>query len=97
MNLQDSIIKSYKELFGKRTLSSISKHTGLNISRLFRIFNGAKMRLDEYEIFRCRILETKGHMFIELEPLMLMLDNDEAHRVRNNLERKLKKKKLIIS
>ncbi len=97
MNLQDSILKSYRELFGKRTLLSISKHTGLNISRLFRIFNGAKMRLDEYEIFKRCILESRGHFFTDLEPLMIMLDDDEAKGIRKNLERKLKKKNLIIS
>lgn len=55
MNYQESIIKSFKETFPHKTLKTISAETGIQMTRVFRIFNGAEMKLKEYEAFE-RIL-----------------------------------------
>ncbi len=96
MNLQESILKSYKDSFGHQTLAAMSTHTGLNISRLFRILNGAKMRLEEYEVFKTKIQEKKSHIGTDLEGLFLMLDDQEAKSFQINIERKMKKKNILL-
>ncbi|MBD65243.1 MAG: hypothetical protein CME62_08550 [Halobacteriovoraceae bacterium] len=55
MSLQQQVLKLYKENFPTSTLQSISDQTGIQITRVFRIFNGAEMKVTEYETFQ-RIL-----------------------------------------
>ena len=52
VNLQEATIKQYKELFPKETLKEISVKTKIQITRLFRLFNGSEMKISEYEVFQ---------------------------------------------
>lgn len=47
--LQNSIIKNYKTYFPNDTLKDISNKTNIQLTRVFRIFNGSEMKLCEYE------------------------------------------------
>ena len=51
MYLQDNVLKSFKENFPNLTLNEISKLTGIEKTRVFRILNGCDMRVSELEIF----------------------------------------------
>lgn len=51
MCLQTRIIKEYRELFPRYTLRETSAQTGIQLTRIFRIYNGAPMKLGEYELF----------------------------------------------
>lgn len=51
MNLQNAIIKQYKENYPNDKLKEISQKTNIQITRVFRILNGAEMKLSEYESF----------------------------------------------
>tara|TARA_Y100001936_G_C16050803_1_gene657658 strand:+ start:629 stop:970 length:342 start_codon:yes stop_codon:yes gene_type:complete len=54
MNYQNSIIKNYRKIFPNRSLRVSAEEIGINMTRLHRIFNGAEMKLHEYEAFeRC--------------------------------------------
>ncbi|MDA8793595.1 hypothetical protein N9N67_10120 [Bacteriovoracaceae bacterium] len=55
MKLQNEIINEYKKKFPNDKLKDISARTGLNITRIFRIFNGATLKINEYEIF-CQVI-----------------------------------------
>lgn len=48
---QKEIIKCYRRLFPDETLKEVSHKTGIQATRVFRIFNGHEMRVSEYEIF----------------------------------------------
>lgn len=52
MNLQRRILQDYRELFGQQTFREISAATGIQQTRVFRLFNGAPMKLCEYETFQ---------------------------------------------
>ena len=52
MCLQNSVLERYIEVFGKRTYNMMAERTGINITRVFRLFNGSKMKLEEYEMFK---------------------------------------------
>ena len=51
MCLQTRIINEYRTLFPRYTLRETSAQTGIQLTRIFRIYNGAPMKLGEYEVF----------------------------------------------
>ncbi|MBH48888.1 MAG: hypothetical protein CME71_12040 [Halobacteriovorax sp.] len=51
MTLQERTLRQYMELRSQPCLREIAKETGIQQTRVFRILNGSKMRLDEWEIF----------------------------------------------
>ncbi len=59
MNFQKSILEDYLKRFKKPTLKLISEDTGIQLTRIFRIMNGAMMHLNEFEIFYKKVQEQK--------------------------------------
>lgn len=59
MCLQNQILRLYKDNYPKSTLQSISEQTGIQITRVFRIFNGSEMKISEYEIFNSILKRSK--------------------------------------
>lgn len=51
MNLQSRILREYRELHPRHTLRETSQLTGIQLTRVFRLFNGHAMKLEEYERF----------------------------------------------
>ena len=51
MNLQQNIIRRYKETYPEDKLKDISNKTSIQITRVFRILNGAEMKVLELEAF----------------------------------------------
>jgi hypothetical protein len=52
MTLQEKVIKTYQRHYPKHSLRQISHHTGIQLTRVFRLFNGSPMKLEEYERFK---------------------------------------------
>ncbi|MCB9092578.1 MAG: hypothetical protein H6621_12965 [Halobacteriovoraceae bacterium] len=55
--LQQKILSRYQATFPNHTLRQVSDRTGINVSRVFRIFNGYEMKLVEYEKFEIAIIK----------------------------------------
>jgi hypothetical protein len=51
MSLQSHILSQYRHQFPRHTLREIAHVTGIQLTRVFRILNGAPMKLEEYERF----------------------------------------------
>lgn len=51
MNLQNEIVKKFMEHFQFPTLREMTRITGINTSRVYRIIKGSEMKLKEYECF----------------------------------------------
>ena len=66
MNLQKNILITYKNLFPNETLKETSSKTGIQQTRVFRIFNGSEMKLSEFEIFEEIISKCNGLSFRDL-------------------------------
>lgn len=60
MQLQKIILGQYVLLNDEPTLKRISADTGIQITRVFRLFNGATMKLSEYQIFQNKVKEKMG-------------------------------------
>ena len=54
-NLQESILNEYKLHFPHDTLRDIAEKTDIQITRIFRLFNGSSMKLGEYETFKAQL------------------------------------------
>lgn len=55
--LQQAILRQYQEHFPGLTYRAIAEHTGIQLTRIFRIINGSEMKLREYEIFYLKLQE----------------------------------------
>lgn len=51
MNLQNAILTQFKQAHPEWTLRDIAAATGIQVTRVFRVFNGSEMKLSEYEKF----------------------------------------------
>ena len=56
MSLQTWVIDKYIRSTGFKTLKEISKDTGIQLTRVFRILHGKEMKLKEFEIFQKKSL-----------------------------------------
>lgn len=56
--LQKQTLENFINSYGKRTYDEYSKLTGIERTRLFRIFQGAEMKLFEFEVFQTLLLKT---------------------------------------
>ena len=68
MKLQDWIIDKYTNLYGLKTLKEISKDTGIQVTRVFRLMHGKEMKIGEFEIFQEKVFNNfeKGSSVLEL-------------------------------
>lgn len=60
MELQKVILGQYMLLNNNPTLKKISTDTGIQKTRIFRLFNGSTMKLSEYQIFQRKVKEKMG-------------------------------------
>lgn len=60
MELQKIILGQYMLLNQNPTLKTIAADTGIQITRVFRLFNGSTMKLSEYQIFQQKVREKMG-------------------------------------
>lgn len=58
-NLQEKTLAKYKSIYPNHTLKEISKVTNIQVTRVFRIFNGSEMKLKELESFQNAIKSIK--------------------------------------
>jgi len=63
---QNNILKDFKTKFPNHSLRKISSLTGINASRLFRVFNGHEMKVSELEKFQAVLIESKDSPSVEL-------------------------------
>lgn len=52
MSLQTAIIKEFNYHYPNIPLREVTSLTGIQITRVFRLYNGSEMKLKEYESFK---------------------------------------------
>ena len=60
MDIQKTILAQYMLLNHRPTFKKISKDTGIQVTRVFRLFNGSTMKLSEYQVFNRKVKEKMG-------------------------------------
>jgi len=51
LSLQTKILKEYRQSYPNHTLRETACHTGIQLTRVFRLMNGSPMKLEEFEQF----------------------------------------------
>lgn len=52
MSVQTIVLKQFREIYPNAKLKEISAKTGIQITRVFRLLNGAEMKVSELESFQ---------------------------------------------
>lgn len=95
MNLQNEIIAKYQKQYPDTTLKDLSRKTGIQVTRVFRIMNGYDMKLSEYEKFhklinQSHLTETQNdHLDLYTEYIKSITDfkrKSLTYRYQHNLE-----------
>jgi hypothetical protein len=97
MSLQKKVTDFYLKLNNYPTLRFISQDTGVQLTRAFRLLNGACMKVSEYEIFESRIrdkMSVEGLTDLVLRDSWKDLSFEELREVENLLRKKIKIRKL---
>ena len=99
MNLQARILDNYLNLYGKnQTLKQISEHLGIQVTRVFRIFNGYEMKISEFEKFQLALKQIEND---EKGLVQTARDGEDylsvtlSNKFREKIEMKIKLKKTI--
>lgn len=99
MTLQNKTIQRYRLFFPQETLREVSARTGIQITRVFRLFNGKAMKVEELEAFETAITVklAENPNFARLnnivEEASSLLTNEEIGRIADYMERKVANKK----
>lgn len=95
-NLQDKILNQYKHQHPNHTLKDISNLTGIQNTRVFRIFNGYEMKLSEFEIFQNILIDKKKVSYFErlIQDCMTNLSEFKLKDISSELESLLKMQKI---
>lgn len=99
MQLQNKTIQRYRLFFPQETLREVSARTGIQITRVFRLFNGKPMKLGEFEAFEKAITEkvAENPNFSRLNSIVeeasSLLTNEEIGRIADYMERKVANKR----
>ena len=99
MSLQSKTIQRYRLLFPNETLKEISARTGIQITRVFRLFNGKPMKLREFEAIEkaitLKIADNPGIVRLNyvVEEATSYLTSEEIGKIADHMERKVFNKK----
>lgn len=89
MTLQERTLRQYMDLRRNPTLKAIADETGIELTRIFRIMNGTKMRLDEWEIFHSIIVESDNELEKLTRDCLRELSIEQLGEVRAVMQKKL--------
>lgn len=101
MSLQNKTIERYRLFFPRETLREVSSRTGIQITRVFRLFNGKPMKLGEFEAFEnaisAKLAENPNfaRLTYVLEEAASLLTNEELGKLADYVERKVANKKYV--
>ena len=99
MTLQNKTIQRYRQFFPQETLREVSARTGIQITRVFRLFNGKAMKVGELEAFE-RVITKKiaenpnfSRLNMIVEEASSLLTNEELGKIADFFERRVTNKK----
>jgi hypothetical protein len=95
MTLQQKTIQRYRHFFPNETLRETSARTNIQITRIFRLFNGKKMKVVELERFE-QIINQKiadnpsiQRLIKTMDEASLHLNNEELTKISDYIARKM--------
>lgn len=98
MELQKKILQDYKTLYQDESLRETAFKTGIQLTRVFRLFNGSAMKLGEYEVFHKLIEQVdleRPELISLIKECEVKLSDQALFEVENLMKRKLALWKLL--
>lgn len=98
MTLQEKTLQRYRQLFPNQPLREVSARTGIQITRVFRLFNGKIMKVGELEAFEKAINEKMaenpglGKLNRALDNASTLMTHDELEKIADYIARKVSAK-----
>jgi hypothetical protein len=98
MTLQEKTLHRYRQLYPNQPLREISARTGIQITRVFRLFNGKIMKVGELEAFESAINEkiaenpSVAKLSSVVEEASAILTNEELAKIAEYVARKVSAK-----
>lgn len=95
MSLQKKTLHRYRQFFPNETLREVSARTGIQITRVFRLFNGKTMKVGELEAFESavslKIAENPSFARLNevLDQASAVLTNEELAKISDYVSRKV--------
>lgn len=100
MESQRQILQNYLELYANPSMRAIADDTGIQLTRVFRLMNGSKMKFEEYQIFTKKIQLKQGCQ-LDLQNLfsqfILVMPERAQSELSKLLYRQLELRKLLNS
>ncbi len=97
MGYQKTILSAFKQQYQDLTFKQMGELTGIQSTRLFRLYNGHEMRLSEYEILE-KLLRSSQHSLNRwqnmIQEILTLTSAQEARTLELSLERLIYKKRL---
>jgi hypothetical protein len=96
MTLQKKTLARYRQYFPNETLRETSARTGIQITRVFRLFNGKNMKVGELEAFESainlKIAENPSMTLLSeaVDEAGALLTNEELAKITDYIQRKVK-------
>lgn len=95
MNLQQRTLRQYMNVKDQPSMRQIAKETGIQQTRVFRILNGARMHLDEWEIFDQAIKEHESDLEGLARACVCELSHDQLSEIRTQMKTKLEWNRMV--
>jgi hypothetical protein len=102
MSLQKKILNDFRQHFPTYTLREIAALTDIQLTRVFRLINGAPMKLEEFEAFTVAIQNNTSHYASQhhLDRLITEVKNrlsaEEQKKVAHAIEMKLQWHSIVV-
>lgn len=97
MDYQKSILTAFRQQYQDLTFKQMGDLTGIQSTRMFRLYNGYEMRLSEYEILE-KLLRGPQHSLNRwqnmIQEILGLSSAQEARELELSLERLIYKKRL---
>lgn len=91
MHLQKNVLETYQKLYGPVTIRRMADHTGIQMTRVFRLMNGHEMKLSEYEIFN-HLNNLQGAKSKKLMSLVQSAQDKLSEAALNEIEEMIERK-----
>jgi len=96
VSLQNKTLDRYRQFFPQDTFREVSARTGIQITRIYRLFHGKSMKVSELEIFD-DVIQKKiadnpsfAQMNQVIEEASAILTNDELSKLTEYVSRRIK-------
>ncbi len=94
--MQNEILLAFNRAYQFPKGSKISKITGLNKSRVYRILAGSEMSISEYEIFFRAIYSKENILFLKIFNVLKLFGHKELSFFYRLMKKNLELKKVFL-